>query len=71
MHPAFTARVTYAVDFLSTFTSAQLANSKLTHANIAPKTAKQAHRLNHIQHWLRKRGQESRESAVKLTFELG
>jgi hypothetical protein len=29
MNPAFLARVTYAIDFLSTFTSTQLANSKL------------------------------------------
>jgi hypothetical protein len=33
MDPAFLARVTYAIDFLSTFTSTQLTNSKLTHTN--------------------------------------
>jgi hypothetical protein len=44
MNPAFLARVTYAVDFLSTFTSTQLANSKLAHAD-TPSSAQQKQAL--------------------------
>jgi len=41
MHLTFLARVTYAIDLLSTFTSTQLANSKLTQQTPLSK-AKQA-----------------------------